>query len=291
MPSSTLAIKDWVEQDGPRAVDPAPFLPYVGSLASNSLGKPTRMEWLPISSLRIDPVYQREVLGRGAMNVGRIAREFDWSKFGVVIVAPMGGGLYAIVDGQHRTISAACRGVERVPCLIIDATPGEQAAAFAAINGATTKISSLQIFNAKLAAGDDKAKELAAVCLSAGVRICRYPVAANNMKVGDTLAVSTLVKAFRDFGPATLTAALKCITDPGPPSIGLVGEAAIKALCNVLDAEQSYMASVPVLLQTMRKFDLRTVIQESEVQAKQRRVSTHSVLTMRLYNFLDGELG
>ena len=37
----------------------------------------------------------------------RIAEQFDWRLFAPVIVAPIEGGLFAVIDGQHRTHAAA----------------------------------------------------------------------------------------------------------------------------------------------------------------------------------------
>ena len=54
---------------------------------------------------------------------------------------PVAGGKFAIIDGQHRTTSAAIVGYETVPCQIVIAAKEEQAAAFKAINGTTTPIS------------------------------------------------------------------------------------------------------------------------------------------------------
>ena len=66
--------------------------------------------------LVVDVTYQREIGRRGAVNVNQIAENFDWSKFAPVIVAPVEGGQFAIVDGQHRTAAAMLRGQEKVPC-------------------------------------------------------------------------------------------------------------------------------------------------------------------------------
>src|SRR6266550_4097499 len=64
------------------------------------------LEWIETSRLVVDVTYQREIGRRGAVNVNQIAENFDWSKFAPVIVAPVEGGHFAIVDGQHRTTAA-----------------------------------------------------------------------------------------------------------------------------------------------------------------------------------------
>jgi ParB-like nuclease domain len=68
------------------------------------------LEWIETDKLVVDVTYQREIGRRGATNVNQIAENFDWSKFAPVIVAPVEGGQFAIVDGQHRTTAAILRG-------------------------------------------------------------------------------------------------------------------------------------------------------------------------------------
>ena len=67
---------------------------------------------------------------------------------------PSRGGRFAIIDGQHRTTSAAIVGFESVPCQIVIAAKEEQAAAFKAINGTTTPISIMALHAAALVAGE-----------------------------------------------------------------------------------------------------------------------------------------
>jgi hypothetical protein len=98
---------------------------------------------LKIADLVVDPAYQRPIIGKGRQNVDRIARTFSWSCFAPVVVSPVEGGKFAIIDGQHRTTSAALVGFESVPCQIVIAAREEQAAAFKAINGTTTPISQM----------------------------------------------------------------------------------------------------------------------------------------------------
>jgi ParB-like nuclease domain/Sigma-70 region 2 len=111
-----------------RLIDITPFLGKVKP-KSGDLGTPPELAWIDIDLLRLDVKYQREILRSGRKNVIEIAANFDWSLFATVIVARIHDGLYAIVDGQHRTTSAACCGITKVPCQIIQATPEQQAAA------------------------------------------------------------------------------------------------------------------------------------------------------------------
>lgn len=155
--------------------------------------------WLPIASLVVDPSYQRDVTGSGRNNVRRIAETFSWCKFSPVICSPVPGGSYAIIDGQHRTTAAALLGFRDVPCQVVVAGRREQAEAFTAINGNTTRMTGQAMFAARVASGDPAAAEIQAACAGCGVTILRYAQGAADMKPGQTLAVGAggrLIEAF-----------------------------------------------------------------------------------------------
>ena len=150
------------------------------------------LNWIDIEKLTVDDQYQRGIGRRGAINISQIAEHFDWSKFAPVIVAPVEGGLFAIVDGQHRTTAAMLRGLTSVPCQLVQADRAQQAAAYAAVNGNVTKTTHTQLFHARLAAGDEKANAIAAICSAAEVKVIRTNTAQSNMKVGQTSAVGAV---------------------------------------------------------------------------------------------------
>lgn len=273
-----------------RLVDPTEFMPFYKGAANSDLGVVPDLRWIEIVDLRIDPAYQREVLRNGASNVVRIAREFDWSLFGIVVVAALEDGLYAIVDGQHRTLAAAIRQIAKVPCIIIKADARQQAKAFAAINGAVTKISPLQIFNAEIAAGQPDAIVLRDALAAADISICKYPVPSNKMKPGDTLAVNTMKRMLRMYSAAHLTTCMRCITKTGL-NVGVITEPVVKALCQVLDAEPSWKQSEAALHAAFREFKFAQEVHAAEVLAKQKHMQVATVLAMRLFEYLDAELG
>lgn len=124
---------------------------YAAIVVPSSFGSPPKLEWLSISSLVIDPEYQREITPRGRANVRRIAIAFDWAMFSPVIVAPVGSGQFAIVDGQHRTTAAKLCGIDRVPCVVIDVGKAIQAQAFKAINGNVTRMHTVHLHHASVA--------------------------------------------------------------------------------------------------------------------------------------------
>ena len=274
-----------------RVIDPTPYSKFMGAPARVSMGIKPGLAWLPVTNLRIDPAYQREILQNGRRNIVKIATNFDWSLFGIIVVANIGDNLFAIVDGQHRTTAAALRGIEEVPCIIIQADPAKQAEAFAAINGAVTAISPLAIFAAQVAAEDPAALKLVDACSRAGVTICRYPVPANNMKPGDTLAIQALQTCISTYGEDILVLGLRSIMKSARMKPGFVKAPAIKAYCQVLEAERVWCAHEARLMAVMERFDLAAGLAAAEASAKASRRQIHKSLAIALFEYLDEELG
>ena len=128
-----------------------------------TFGPAPDLRWIEISQLVVDPAYQRDLNRHSFKHISQIAERFDWRLFSAVIVSPIAGGMFAIVDGQHRTTAAAACGITSVPCQIIQADAGQQARAFEAINGKVIAVSTLQRYRAALAAGDPEAARIKAL--------------------------------------------------------------------------------------------------------------------------------
>lgn len=170
-------------KDRPASIDPGPA---------------PMLAWLPIDSLTIDESYQRELRGESWRAIRRIAQQFRWSRFSPVFVAPIEGGRYAIIDGQHRTHAAAMCGFVEIPCQIVQMSPAEQAASFAAVNGLVTKVSIGQIFKAARAAADPLALECFGAVEAAGCRLMTANTTTAEKRPGEIYAVGlvrNLVKA------------------------------------------------------------------------------------------------
>lgn len=183
-----------------------------------SPGRPPRMEWVSISSLRIDPSYQRPIVGRGMQTIRHIVAGFEWSRFSPLIVAPVPGrDLFTVIDGQHRATAALICGFDRVPCSIVDVPPAEAARIFSAVNGTVTPMSILSLFKAARIAGEGWALAVDRACSRAGIEPLVYPVSRANMKPRQTLAIGTLRKMIDRFGEDVLAGALK-VEDGNPLS-------------------------------------------------------------------------
>jgi len=218
-------------------------------------GAAPQLQWIAVSQLRIDPTYQRHVLRTGEKNILAIARAFEWAKFAPVIVAPVAGGFYAIIDGQHRATAAALVGEKEVPCQVVIADRRKQAEAFAAVNGNVTAMSALQVHAARVASGEPQAMALAEACASAAVSICRYPLPANKMKPGETLAVGMLKNLLEKYGRDVFVAALRCITQTRRGNPGMIRAQIVDAICANLEAEPAWWSDDKRLIKAMQTFD------------------------------------
>lgn len=226
---------------------------------SRQLGSQGNLQWIEIGRLRIDPTYQRPVDTAGKRNIRRIVENFQWSKFSPLIVSPRKGGVYAIIDGQHRAIAAETHGgIKKLPCFVLECSPEEEASAFATINGLVTRMQTQYLFRARLAAGDGSAAAAVKACTAAGAKIMPYPVPASLLKPGETLAAKTIEWAVDRYGHDTVVAALELVTRTGDGNPGLLKEFVITAFADVMGAH-------PIWLK--RKFEARKAVEAISLKA------------------------
>ncbi|MBB5770137.1 hypothetical protein HNP47_000106 [Brevundimonas vesicularis] len=247
-----------------------------------SCGAAPMLQWLKIDDLVVDDRYQRPIYGAGAKNVRAIASSFQWSKFAPLIVAPVAGGKFAVIDGQHRATAAALRGFDTVPAQVIIADALEQAAAFKAINGQVTRIHALAVQHAALMAGDEDAKAIREACEAASVEILRYPVSVVRMKPGQTLALGAIAAGFRAYGRDTLVTALMCVTETENNRPGMLAAAIINALCAVLGANARWRDAGEALLRAFDDIDLEIELDEAKVTRRAKGVAAWEVLADRI---------
>jgi hypothetical protein len=249
------------------------------------------LDWIAVERLVVDTVYQRTIGRRGATNVAQIAENFDWSKFAPVIVAPVEGGRFAIVDGQHRTTAAMLRCIKEVPCQVVQADRAKQAEAYAAVNGSVTKTTAQQLYHARLAANDANALAIEEVCAAAGVEIVRPNVVRATMKPGQTQAVTALYRCLKEFGRDTLITALQCITQTADGNAGFVKATIIESLCIVLHENPTWRDAGDALLRAMDKFKFADVWDQiASGQEKMFPNTTQKAMADRIRKFLARKL-
>jgi hypothetical protein len=174
--------------------------------------------------------------------------------FSPLIVSPIPPG-YAIVDGQHHTVSAMLRGHTQVPCMVVEADHVKQAKMFAAVNGTVTAMSPLQLYHARLASGDEATAQFHKVLTVCGVSVCKYPLAQRFMKSGDTLSAAQLARLYKQYGTEIFGNALCCITKTRDGNIGMLRGHIVRAICLAIDARPHWRGQA--LINAMQLFDLR----------------------------------
>ena len=194
-------------------------------------GPAPQLQWIELSLFVVDRSYQRDIVKAGRKQILHIAKNFNWSFFTPVIAAPVEGGRFAIIDGQHRSIAALLAGKVSVPCMIVIADGREQARAFSAINGNITRMSALSTFRAALAGGDPETVALDALARRAGVRILGYPMQASRMQPGDCTCPAALATLRGRFGDEALFSALLAVACSSGDIRGLVNPVVIRGLC------------------------------------------------------------
>lgn len=169
------------------------------------------VDWVRIDRLVIDPDYQRDINAGGWSNIKKIAADFRWSRFSPLLCAPVDGGMFSIIDGQHRAHAAAMCGIEAVPAMIVPVAKAEQARAFSAVNANHTRVSQFHIYRAALAAGDESAIAARDAVEAAGCRLMTAYRSSSHKKPGEVYAVA-LIRQMIDRGLAqAVTAGLSAI--------------------------------------------------------------------------------
>ncbi len=222
------------------------------------LGAVSQLQWLALADLVVDHTYQRDLTPDSRKRIARIAAEFDWSCFTPVIAAPVEGGLFAVIDGQHRATAAALVGVKKIPAMCVVADRQRQAKAFAAINGNLTRMNARAVYRAGLAAGEPKLVAIDALATSCGVRMLTHPRTVDRMHDGDCGAPAEVVRIYDGFGEAPLRSAFAAVLASKGDTRGLLTTVYLRSLAMLFRAK-------PLGLETIRKafphIDLRDALQ------------------------------
>jgi len=110
---------------------------------------------IPKDRLFVDERYQR----KSHSLVTKIAAEFDWLLFGVLVVVCRPDGVFAIIDGGNRAEAAARRDdVHTLPCLVFNYDDlSREAQAFVGINENQKRVSPYDRHKGGVVAGDEVA--------------------------------------------------------------------------------------------------------------------------------------
>lgn len=255
---------------------------YPPPATPSDYGAAPMLQWVKIADLVVDEGYQRPIYGGGVSNVKRIAARFRWSKFAPIVVSPVPGGKFAVVDGQHRATAAHTLGFDAVPAQVIIADAAEQAEAFGAINGAVTKVHRLVLHHAAIKAGDPSAMAIDAAVQAAGAEIVRSPRQNSRLLPGQTQALGAIKDGLDTFGEEAVITALQCVTETTNNKPGGLAADHIRALCAVLAENHRWRDAGEALLQAFDGIDLEFEFQEALITRRPKGTATWQVLADRL---------
>lgn len=260
-----------------------------GVAGARDLGAVPMFNWLAIDLLRIDRGYQRDLTAQGRKTVRSIAMAFRWPRFSPVVVSPIAGGLYSIIDGQHRTTAARLLGLDQVPCQIVIADRSEQADAFVAINGNVTKMSSLSLYAARIAAGEPETLALQEACNTAGIKILRRQRTSAELAPGETASINALASLYKRHGRDLFITACQCVTETANREArGLLTGPVLRAIAEVLAANPEWRESGSRLLEAFDDIELEREVEEAQVRATRiKGTSVCEQLQARLLKQLD----
>ena len=195
-------------------------------------GPKPALDWLSIDQVSVDAKYQRDTGSRRSQNlIAKIVAGFRWSRFGVVLTVKFGKGWH-VIDGQHRVEACRALNIPKIPAVVLPHSSVEEAAAdFVAINLDRVAVTPLHLHHAMLAAGAPDAQAVERVCKAAGITICRYPVPANKMAPGQTLAVGTISRIIKQHGEAFAISIMTAVRKDAGNAPGGVNAPTMRIIC------------------------------------------------------------
>lgn len=216
------------------------------------LGPKPELKWIKITELYVDHEYQRNAKSKASRkNLAYMRENFSWAHCGALIVSWIAEkNQYAVVDGQHRLMTALARNdIPELPCVVISNQDLQrQAESFAVINSKRVTLTTLAKFHAAVAAGEDQAvaaKEIADEC---GLEIPSGPVPNSETDPRQLQCVGTLISLLANYSRKEIKWALTIILEAYGEQKGQMRANLIKALTEFIkarpDTERSRMVDV-----------------------------------------------
>jgi hypothetical protein len=176
------------------------------------------LEWIGLDRLVIDERYQRPLAKGNWKSIETIAANFRWSRFGPVLIAPVEGDMFAVIDGQHRVHAAALCGIVQVPAMIVPVGIEEQSRAFAWINSQAIRVTVFHVLKAAIAAHEDWAVRAETAVAKAGCRLMTYNSTGANKQTRQVYCVGLIRKQIEAGNDWAVTLGLQSVA--ATPSLG-----------------------------------------------------------------------
>lgn len=181
-------------------------------------GPAPMLQWIALDKLVIDERYQRPLAKGNWKSIETIAANFRWSRFGPVLVAPIEGGMFAVIDGQHRVHAAALCGITDVPAMVVQVGIEEQSRSFAWINSQAIRVTVFHVFKAAVAAGEDWAVRAEGAVSAAGCRLMTYNMTGSMKQARQVFCIGFIRKQIEAGNDWAVTLGLQSVA--GTPALG-----------------------------------------------------------------------
>jgi len=165
-----------------------------------------------LSTLQVDATYQRGLKPHHK----KIAKKFDRSAAGELVVNQRPDGSLWLIDGQQRTGAMKALGIKEWPARVLSLKTVEcEAAVFGRINGTegtTAKVGERDKFKAMVAAKDPDVLGAIAAVAAGGMTLTRT----GHVKWPHVANTAAVLSFYRIHGGEALTRAIKLIVDSWP---------------------------------------------------------------------------
>jgi hypothetical protein len=173
----------------------------------------TKIEWLPVCELKVDPEGQR------ALNktwVAQKAKEFDPDKIGLIVVNRRRGGSTYIIDGQHRVAIILALGWDdqKIECEVFTGLSLEEEAAIFLWRNDRRAVRPYDSFRIRVRAKESVACDIKSIVERAGLTIENHGGGAASV-----CAVSAMERIYlgagvnKNYGPKALADTLNIIIE------------------------------------------------------------------------------
>ncbi|SER58408.1 DUF6551 family protein [Rhizobium sp. NFR03] len=214
------------------------------------IGEPPELAWVPVTAIRIDDSYQRELKEK---RVTQILSDFTWAHFGSVMLVRQSDDTFTCFDGQHR-VEAARRhpSIIEVPAAIVELDqPRDEAGAFLGVNVNRTAISTVEKYHAGIEAGDPDMMAVCTLLEEAGCEvIARHGIkpAANR-----TAAVTAVQRSIKTYGDAAVVSACRTLVAAWPKDTGALHAIMIQALARLYRNNRQHIDEARMTAKLMGK--------------------------------------
>jgi hypothetical protein len=209
---------------------------------NNIADKPPQPMMVRPQELYIDAAYQRDISRSGMRLILDIVANFSWQKYRPPVVTRDEQGRYIVIDGQHTAIGAASHPqIDRIPVSYVQMDSlTAQALAFISHNTAMVRVSAIDLFFAKVTAGDEAALAITDILKRHNVTIARYLPSQGSFDSNQTIAIGRMTMLINKYGPARFDTVIEILSK-----------------CNLAPIRADHMAAVAYMLYDEKSANMR----------------------------------